>query len=340
MIFKNGYKITQNFGERPQYYGQFGLQGHEGLDLIPTDSQWDIYAPEDGVIVRDIDDPRYGGAYGNVIVLLNKQNKRAWWFAHNTENYVKVGQEVKRGDKISKMGATGNVSGAHLHLGLRRADDNGNAINMNNGYQGFINPLPVLLELENINPPSPSNTNEDTKLAQEFRKLQQYPDAKGVWYESKDIIRYIDERREEIRTIQKELGKKDEAISQRDTLVAQLNTKVIALEEDLQRNKMLIDNLNHQINDRNNDIAKLQSTISTIDHQLIEATSQRDMYFEQAKQLPSLKEQIEHLEQSRSEWYEKEDLYIAKIKELGRSIPNNPKLKWVYNILMSLEKII
>lgn len=152
MIFKNGYKITQKFGNDPDYYKQFGLAGHEGLDVIPNDSDWNIYAVEEGVVVRDVDNPRDYGAYGNLIVIWNKEKKRAWWYAHNNSNQISIGQQVKKGDLISKMGSTGNSSGPHLHLGLRLSDENGVAVNTGNGYSGFINPLPVVEALSVTQP--------------------------------------------------------------------------------------------------------------------------------------------------------------------------------------------
>jgi murein DD-endopeptidase MepM/ murein hydrolase activator NlpD len=144
--FKGGNTITQSFGQRPEYYGQFGLAGHEGLDIVPSDTDRTIYCIEDGEVVRDIDDPR-SGAYGIYCVILNRETLRAWWYAHASVNNVSIGQKFKRGDKIAVMGGTGNTQGDHLHLGLRLADSFGEAINTNNGFQGFVDPLPILNEL-------------------------------------------------------------------------------------------------------------------------------------------------------------------------------------------------
>lgn len=149
--FIGGNTITQKFGERPEYYKQFGLAGHEGIDLIPKDSDRTIYCIEDGVVVRDVDNPN-SGPYGIYCVIWNEKTKRAWWYCHASVNNVSLGQVFKRGDKIAVMGGTGNVSGDHLHLGLRTSDINGNAINLNNGYLGFINPLPTMNLLNNMTP--------------------------------------------------------------------------------------------------------------------------------------------------------------------------------------------
>lgn len=145
LIFKEGFTITQFFGVNHSYYKKFGLRGHEGIDLIPNNSDWSILAPEDGKVVRDIDSPRDN--YGNLVVVWNKEKKRAWWFAHNASNNVSIGDYVKKGQTIATMGNTGNSTGPHLHLGLRLSDENGNAQNLSNGYMGFINPLDTLLSL-------------------------------------------------------------------------------------------------------------------------------------------------------------------------------------------------
>lgn len=232
MIFKNGYITTQEFGERPEYYKQFGFNGHEGIDIIPKDNDWDIYAPEDGIILQDVDDPRNYDAYGNRFVLWNKEKRRAWWFAHNTENYVSYGQEIKAGQKIAKMGATGNTSGAHVHLGLRLSDENANPMNTSNGYKGFINPKPVLDELANTSTNSPISM-EDQKLAEQFRILQKAPEAKGVWYEAKNILDEYRARVTENSRKDQALDQKDKVIEQRDALIAKLNGLTMEQEEKL-----------------------------------------------------------------------------------------------------------
>jgi len=144
---KRGYKITQLFGANPSYYSQWGFKGHEGIDLIPLDSDWNILSMEDGIVLRDIDFPRDN--YGNYCVVWNRENQRAWWYCHLKNNKVSLGQEVKAGDVLGVMGATGKVTGAHLHLGMRYSDENGNAINTDNGYKGFVDPLSLIQELNN-----------------------------------------------------------------------------------------------------------------------------------------------------------------------------------------------
>lgn len=157
--FSGNYRITQVFGSRPDYYRQFGLAGHEGLDLVPQSGSWDVLAIEDGQVVRDENNPR-SGAYGNHVVVLTP-SKRAWWFCHLASNDVAHGQQVKRGQKLGVMGATGNTQGAHLHLGLRLANAQGQAINTNNGYNGFVNPLPILEDINrNDNQPAPQDTQK------------------------------------------------------------------------------------------------------------------------------------------------------------------------------------
>src|SRR3990167_2594437 len=144
-LFRSKFKITQEYGVNYDYYKKFGLKGHEGIDLIPTGTVWDVLCLEDGVVVKDEDNPRSGN-YGNYItVWCNKINK-ATQYCHLKENYVDYGQLVKRGDKLGLMGATGNVTGAHLHLNLFITDANGIRQNKNNGYLGGIDPFTFLNE--------------------------------------------------------------------------------------------------------------------------------------------------------------------------------------------------
>lgn len=144
--FRSKFKITQQFGVNVSYYSQFGLKGHEGIDLIPTGSVWDVLSLEDGVVVLDDDvvgsvstDP-----YGKIVTVWHPSIKKATMYCHLSENFVSLGQIVKKGDRLGTMGSTGNSSGAHLHLNLFNVDDNGVRLNRNNGYLGGIDPLPFL----------------------------------------------------------------------------------------------------------------------------------------------------------------------------------------------------
>ncbi len=146
--FAGGYQITQVFGVNPDNYSQFGLKGHDGLDLVPRDSDITIHCVEDGIVTKDIDDPNVGKAYGIYVVINNASSLRSWYYCHLSVNNVSVGQAIKRGDVIGKMGSTGNVTGPHLHIGLKNTDAAGNALNTNNGFYGCVDPLPVLNALD------------------------------------------------------------------------------------------------------------------------------------------------------------------------------------------------
>ena len=65
------------------------------------------------------------GPYGN-LVKISHGNDVETWYAHCSAIYVSEGEEVNAGDVIAAVGATGNVTGPHLHLEIRV---NGTAIN-------------------------------------------------------------------------------------------------------------------------------------------------------------------------------------------------------------------
>lgn len=43
-------------------------------------------------------------------------------YAHCNKLYLKKGDIVKQGDKIAEVGATGNVTGPHLHFEIRKQE--------------------------------------------------------------------------------------------------------------------------------------------------------------------------------------------------------------------------
>lgn len=151
-IFNNNFLITQFFGQNLVDYKRFGMNGHNGVDLIPTNGEsWDINSVSDGVVIQTGNDT---GGFGNFIKI--KDGNKVWLYAHLATFCVEKHQLVKKGQLIGIMGNTGNSTGAHLHLGLKLVDNEGNALNNQNGYFGAIDPLSYLLETPVVPPEPPT----------------------------------------------------------------------------------------------------------------------------------------------------------------------------------------
>lgn len=100
------YQIGTKYHQRGNMWS---LGYHTGLDLV-ADSGTPIYAPADGKVTK----AGSGGSYGNE-TNIEHAGGMITLYAHQTRIMVKVGQQVKRGQQIGTVGATGNVTGPHLH---------------------------------------------------------------------------------------------------------------------------------------------------------------------------------------------------------------------------------
>ena len=60
----------------------------------------------------------WSGSYGKLIKI-SHGNGVETWYAHCSELYGTVGQQVNAGDVIAAVGSTGNSTGNHLHLEVR-----------------------------------------------------------------------------------------------------------------------------------------------------------------------------------------------------------------------------
>ena len=149
------YIITQKFGETIT-----DPKGHTGLDLYqPVGTP--VYATEGGdIIVAGKINNAYGNsAYGNC-VLINHKNGYYTFYAHLDTIKVKSGMSVIQGATIGTVGATGNVTGPHLHFEVRT--------NPIWNRKNFIDPEPMLKPIENnssvINIPSMNNNKNDFNI--------------------------------------------------------------------------------------------------------------------------------------------------------------------------------
>lgn len=111
-----GAKVTDPFGRRRQP-NQPVTALHTGVDFS-ADEGAAVHAAADGTVTAAETLP----ALGNVVVVTHGKLNGvpvSTWYAHNRELNVTVGQQVKRGDSIASVGATGAVTGPHLHFEVR-----------------------------------------------------------------------------------------------------------------------------------------------------------------------------------------------------------------------------
>ncbi|MES9524312.1 M23 family metallopeptidase [Streptomyces capoamus] len=103
----SSYTITSTFGQA----GSMWSSGHHtGLDFAaPTGTL--IKAVHSGTITE----AGWAGAYG-YRTILTLDDGTELWFCHQSSINVKTGQKVSTGEVIGRVGATGNVTGPHLHL--------------------------------------------------------------------------------------------------------------------------------------------------------------------------------------------------------------------------------
>lgn len=103
----NGY-ISSAFGKRiDPFTGK--ARFHKGLDFANRPFT-PIYAPADGVVVNT----EVNGAFGEFLVI-DHGYEIVSRYGHLAKYEVKVGQQVKRGDLIARMGNTGRSTANHLH---------------------------------------------------------------------------------------------------------------------------------------------------------------------------------------------------------------------------------
>ena len=103
--------MTGSFGRRRVFNGQ-ARRPHGGMD-IAADTGTLVYAPADGTVIER------GDFFfsGNVVYIHHGQGLMTL-FAHMNSIGVNIGDRVRKGQVIGEVGATGRVTGPHLHWSL------------------------------------------------------------------------------------------------------------------------------------------------------------------------------------------------------------------------------
>ena len=119
------YTITSCVGERT-IDGQFSKHG--GIDIAVSRGT-PLYAWKSGIVVRTNNScgegyygSNCGGGYGNFVVIDHGEingERQYTIYAHMSNTYVLVGDEVSAGQQIGTSGNSGSSTGPHLHFEIR-----------------------------------------------------------------------------------------------------------------------------------------------------------------------------------------------------------------------------
>ena len=121
-------RVSQWFGEHPDWYAPYGMAGHNGLDYAaPLGTP--VLAAHVGT-VQVGSDPT---GYGNYVRVVGARMTTI--YAHLSQIMVKDGDKVQWPDQLGNVGSTGNSTGPHLHFGLRIAGVR------NQAYGGWVDPM-------------------------------------------------------------------------------------------------------------------------------------------------------------------------------------------------------
>lgn len=128
---------TQSFGENPSTYAQFGMKAHNGIDWAAPKGT-PILACHDGTVEYFKETTGYGW-YARIYFM---EDGITWDIVNaHMSAFEGTQRTVKSGEVIGYVGTTGFSTGNHLHFGIRKTI-NGQIVDNNNGYFGYIDPEP------------------------------------------------------------------------------------------------------------------------------------------------------------------------------------------------------
>ena len=128
-------RVTGEWANSPSFYAQFGMKGHNGIDLgMATGTP--VYASDAGVVQFEGwgQNNSWMGTPAGICVLL----RHPWGYtgyAHMSNTVVNNGQSVAKGQLLGHSGNTGASTGPHLHWETLPPNPD-----FRNGFAGRVNP--------------------------------------------------------------------------------------------------------------------------------------------------------------------------------------------------------
>lgn len=184
-----GYPVSTPYG----VFGPHWSTGwHDGVDYAaPTGAA--VVAAWSGEVVEAAYPTSFGSAFGRAVVVAHDDlpdGSAGYWglYAHLDSERVTVGERVTAGAPLGTVGATGNVTGAHLHYGVytRPAWSSGGGIDP----QPWVDADPVAtVEDPDMTPEQDQLLRDVYNFCFAYRQRDQIgPAPLGQWLEDTRII--------------------------------------------------------------------------------------------------------------------------------------------------------
>jgi murein DD-endopeptidase MepM/ murein hydrolase activator NlpD len=113
-----GMSVTTGYGAKDAGMWKGSNNKHTGQDYAAAVGT-DVQVVADGTVIDEGLDSGYG-----IYVQVDHGSGYQTIYGHLSEKKVKVGDAVKKGKVIGKVGTTGNVTGPHLHFEVRKGKNN------------------------------------------------------------------------------------------------------------------------------------------------------------------------------------------------------------------------
>lgn len=159
----NDKRVTQRFLANPDNYKPFGLPGHDGVDIAAATGS-PIMAAASGTVSQINTNPAASN-YGIFVRVGHGEYETTYAHLQSVQAGLAVGTAVAGGQQIGKADSTGNSTGSHLHITLKRP---GYAFTDKCGNQwlyNIIDPEPFMMHFTGVTwppvvncPPPPGQT--------------------------------------------------------------------------------------------------------------------------------------------------------------------------------------
>ncbi len=145
--------VSSNFGLRTHPISGKVNSNHTGIDIPGDLNSTNVIASKDGVVVKstkadgivckDGGDKSCGGGYGNHIIIQHVDGNYTL-YAHLAEGSITVelGDSVKQGQVIAKVGHSGSSTGPHLHFEVRVGGNDSSSVQDPLNFVSADNPRP------------------------------------------------------------------------------------------------------------------------------------------------------------------------------------------------------